>query len=753
MDPALSPASRRAAAIARHLAGGALPATTALEAFPCLSYAAPESSEPPPAFSPAEFRALLDGHHLGERDWVFRAMEESPLFCPRRRGGGRAFVSPDYNEGKEAQREATMRRIGELARGGVFRGWLTEPGADAELRKLALLECLGVYDHSLAIKIGVHFFLCGRVFASPDFNQGKEGQREATMRWLGYLARRGVLRGWLTEDAAEQELRMIALLDCIGIYDHALAIKIGVHFFLWGSAIKFLGTKRHHDKWLLDTENYVIKGCFAMTELGHGSNVRGIETIATYDSNSREFIINTPCESAQKYWIGGAANHATHTIVFSQLHINGRNEGVHAFVAQIRDEDGNMLPNIHIADCGHKIGLNGVDNGRIWFHNIRVPRENLLNLVADVLPDGQYVSQIHDPDQRFAAFLSPLTLGRVNIAVNSVYISKVALAIAVRYSLSRRAFSITPGGPEMLLLDYPSHQRRLLPLLAKVCLMSSAGNFMKKMYVKRTPEMSKAIHIYSSALKATLTWQNMITLQECREACGGQGLKTENRIGIFKAEFDVQSTFEGDNNVLMQQVSKALYAEFLAAQKKKKPFKGLGLEHLNGPVPVIPDNLTSSLLRSSKFQMDLFCLRERDLLKQFAEDVSQHLAQGESREKALMLSYQLAEDLARAFTERTILQIFLEDEMNVPAGSLKEVLGLLRSLYVMVSIDESASFLRYGYLSRDNVAGVRKEVLKLCSDLRPHALAVVSSFGIPDAFLSPLAFDWIEANALSSGSH
>ncbi|KAL6594824.1 hypothetical protein ACP70R_048273 [Stipagrostis hirtigluma subsp. patula] len=676
-----SPAARRAAAIVRHLATTAAPVATSVGLSCCLGYVRPESSEPPAAFRPADLRRLLDGHNLAARDWLFRAMEESTLFCRQHAG------------------------------------------------------------------------LRGRAFASPEFNVSKEAQREATMRRVGYLARRGVFRGWLTEDGVEAELRTIALLDCIGIYDHSLAVKIGVHFFLWGSAIKFLGTKRHHDKWLLDTENYVIKGCFAMTELGHGSNVRGIETVATYDSKSREFIINTPCESAQKYWIGGAANHATHTIVFAQLHINGRNEGVHAFVAQIRDEDGNVLPNIDIADCGHKIGLNGVDNGRIWFHNIRVPRENLLNLVADVLPDGQYVSMINDPDQRFAAYLSPLTLGRVNIAVNAVYISKVGLAIAVRYGLSRRAFSVTPDGPEMLLLDYPSHQRRLLPLLAKVCLMSSAGNFMKKMYVKRTPEMSKAIHIYSSALKATLTWQNMITLQECREACGGQGLKTENRVGIFKAEFDVQSTFEGDNNVLMQQVSKALYAEFLAAQKKKKPFKGLGLEHLNGPSPVIPDNMTSSMLRSSKFQMDLFCLRERDLLNQFAEEVSHHLTQGKSREKALMLSYQLAEDLARAFTERTILQIFLEDEMNVPAGSLKEVLGLLRSLYVMVSIDESASFLRYGYLSRDSVAAVRKEVLKLCSELRPHALAVVSSFGIPDAFLSPLAFDWIEANALSSGSH
>ena len=167
MDPAVSPAGRRAAAIARHLAAGALPVPPPLAAAaallgpsPCLSYAPPESAENAPAFPPTELRALLDGHHLMERDWVFRVMEESQLFCPRQRGGGsRVFVAPDYNDGKEAQREATMRRIAHLAQRGVFRGWLTEPGAEAELRKLALLECLGVYDHSLAIKIGAHFFL------------------------------------------------------------------------------------------------------------------------------------------------------------------------------------------------------------------------------------------------------------------------------------------------------------------------------------------------------------------------------------------------------------------------------------------------------------------------------------------------------------------------------------------------------------------------------------------------------------------
>ncbi|KAK1275556.1 Acyl-coenzyme A oxidase 3, peroxisomal [Acorus gramineus] len=553
------------------------------------------------------------------------------------------------------------------------------------------------------------------VFVSPDYNQSMEQQREATMRRVEYLSSRGVFEGWLTRDDPEMEMRKFAAFECIGIYDHSLAVKLGVHFFLWGGAIRFFGTKRHHDKWLKDTEDYVIKGCFAMTELGHGSNVRGIETVATYDRSTEEFVINTPCESAQKYWIGGAAKHATHTIVFAQLYIDGANQGVHAFIAQIRDANGNVCPNIRIADCGHKIGLNGVDNGRIWFDYLRVPRENLLNSVADVTPDGQYVSAIKDPDQRFAAFLAPLTSGRVNIAVSTICISKIGLGVAVRYALTRRAFSIAPNSPEVLLLDYPSHQRRLLPLIAKTCVMSCSGNYLKRIYVKKTPEANKMIHIYSSAFKAMFTWHNMRTLQECREACGGQGLKTENRVGSLISEFDVHSTFEGDNHILLQQISKALLGEYLAVQLKKRPFKGLGLEHMNGPYPVIPDNLTSSVLRSSEFQ-----------------------------------SYQVAEDLARAFSERVIFQIFLDTEASFPAGPLKKLFGLLRSMYALVSLEEDSVFLRYGYLSPSNVAIVIKEVANLCSELRPHALSLVESFGIPDAFLSPLAFNWIEANSWSS---
>ncbi|KAH6788890.1 acyl-CoA oxidase 3 [Perilla frutescens var. frutescens] len=593
----------------------------------------------------------------------------------------------------------------------------------------------------------------GKVFVAPDYNQSMEQQREMTMKRIQYLLDRGVFEGWLTGKGFEAEMRKLALLEVIEIFDHSLAIKIGVHFFLWGGAIQFFGTKRHHDKWLRSTENYLIKGCFAMTELGHGSNVRGIETITTYDPSTEEFIISTPCESAQKYWIGGAANHATHTVVFSQLNIEGKNEGVHAFITQIRDAEGNICPNVRITDCGHKIGLNGVDNGRIWFDNVRIPRENILNSVADVSRDGKYLSAIKDPDQRFGAFMAPLTSGRVTIAVSAIYMAKMSLAIAIRYSLTRRAFSITPNGTEVLLLDYPSHQRRLLPLLAKTYAMSFAGNYLKLLYVRRTPQLIKTLHVVSSGFKAVLTWHNMRTLQECREACGGQGLKTENRIGQLKGEYDVQSTFEGDNNVLMQQVSKALLAEYVAAKRKNKPFKELGLEHMNKSCPTIPSKLSVSTVQSSQFQNDIFCLRERDLLNHFAAEVSRYQAQGESKESAFITSYQLAEDLGRAFTDRAILQTFIEAENSITDASLKSVLSLVRSMYVLVTLDEDPAFLRYGYLTTDNAATVRMELANLCSEIRPHALSLVSSFGIPDAFLSPIAFNWIAANSWSASQN
>lgn len=587
----------------------------------------------------------------------------------------------------------------------------------------------------------------GDIFIGADYNQPMEAQRSMTMERILFLLQNGFFKGWLTNNDPQFILARDAVQECFGTFDHSLAIKIGVHFHLWGGAVKYLGTKRHHMKWLQPTEDYIVKGCFAMTELGHGSNVRGIETITTYDASTQEFIINTPCESAQKYWIGGAANDATHAVVFSQLHVCGREEGVHAFIAQIRDEKGRAWPGVRIADCGHKIGLNGVDNGRIWFDNVRVPRENLLNSVADVTVDGKYVSQIKDPEQRFGAFMAPLTFGRVTIATSAVYNAKIGLATAIRYALTRRAFSPSPDSPEVLLLDYPSHQHRLIPLVAKTYAASFAAIQLKKIYAKRTPADTKTIHVLSSGYKAMFSWHNVKTLQECREACGGQGLKTENRVGQLKAEYDVQLTFEGDNNVLMQQVSKALIGEYFTAKKKGIPLVAFGLKHVNNTNASVQTSHSSSVLQSKDFHVSLFQHRERDLLHRLAADVSAKSSQGLSVADALLRSYYLAEDLGYAFSERCVLETFISVEEQQMDTSIKSLLGKLRTLYILSSVDENPVFLRYGYITPKQAQAIQTEITILCAQLRPHALALVDAFGLPHALLGPIAFDWVKYNS------
>ncbi|CAM6056660.1 unnamed protein product [Sphagnum tenellum] len=592
-----------------------------------------------------------------------------------------------------------------------------------------------------------------KVFLSPDYNLSMEDQRESTLARVLFLLEKGVFKGWLTKQSHELELQKSAIFEAVETFDHALAVKLGIHFRLWGGAIQFCGTKQHHHKWLEITENFLVQGCFAMTELGHGSNVRGIETVTTYDPNTQEFIINTPCESAQKYWIGGAAKYATHSIVFSQLLIDGRNEGIHAFICQLRDDRGNVCPGLRIADCGHKIGLNGIDNGRIWFDKVHIPRENLLNSVADVTPDGHYQSMIKDPDQRFAAFMAPLTTGRVSIAVSAVNQAKIALATAIRYGLTRHAFALSLGQPEMILLDYPSHQHRLLPLLAKTYAMNFAALDLKKQYSAQTGADTKTIHVLSSGLKSMLTWHNLHTLQECREACGGQGIKSDNRIGQAKAEYDVQLTFEGDNNVLMQQVSKELHSYYSRTRRMGKPLKDLGLEHMNGSCPIIPSVLDRNMVRDKNIQLGLFQARERVLLELLSMKVQRISLEGLSITEALMANYQLVQDLGKAFSERIVLDSFLKVEDLQPAGSLKDVLGLLRKLYVLSTAEESPVFLRCGLLSPTQSQLVSEEVTALCAEIRPQALHLVNSFGIPQTLLGPIACDWVEYNSWANVQH
>ena len=300
---------------------------------------------------------------------------------------------------------------------------------------------------------------------APRDDLAVEEHREQVLAWAKDLAKMGeTVAGYPEQYGGKDDLGgYISGFETIAFADLSLLVKVGVQFGLFGGAVQHLGTERHHERYLADIASLDLPGCFAMTEEGHGSNVQELRTTATYEDG--EFVVHTPDDEAAKTWIGNAARDGRMAAVFAQLIVGGEERGVHALLVPLRDEDGNVLDGVRIEDCGPKLGLDGVDNGRIWFDHVRVPRENLLDRYATVSEDGTYHSDIESSTKRFFKMLGTLIQGRISVCGAAINASKVALAIAVRYALARRQFG-PPDGDEVTLMTYRTHQRRLLPHLA-----------------------------------------------------------------------------------------------------------------------------------------------------------------------------------------------------------------------------------------------------------------------------------------------
>src|SRR4029078_302085 len=313
----------------------------------------------------------------------------------------------------------------------------------------------------------------------PHYTPNTVIARTKVAEQLKIMAQRGAAEDGVRKEhggnggvgAAVTQIEMLAMSDL------SLMVKAGVQWGLFGGAIENLGTERHHRAYVPRTITLALLGCFAMTETGHGSDVQSLETTATYDPSTQEFIIDSPTRTARKGYIGGAAGTHNVAAVFAQLITpDGKGHGVHCFVVPIRDDDGNDLPGVTTGDCHYKGGLPGVDNGRIQFDHVRVPRENLLNRYADVAADGSYSSPIENPNRRFFTMLGTLIRGRVTVGGSAGAAARVALDIATRYAIERRQFEAPGDDHEGLIMDYLVHQRRLFPLIAKSYALQFAQN-------------------------------------------------------------------------------------------------------------------------------------------------------------------------------------------------------------------------------------------------------------------------------------
>ncbi len=590
------------------------------------------------------------------------------------------------------------------------------------------------------------------LISDPEFQYVSPGDldlyRARVLQWCKFLADQGFgSMAYPKEFGGSGDMAAyFAIMETLSYHDLSLVIKFGVQFGLWGMSVYFLGTEKHHKKYLKDIGTLELPGCFAMTETNHGSNVKGIETTATYDHATKTIKINTPNEQARKEYIGNAAVHGQMATVFAKLIIDGKDYGVSAFVVPLRDKKGKVLPGVKIKDCGRKMGLNGVDNGVIYFNHVIVPVENMLDRFASVNADGKFESPIASDNRRFFTMLGTLVGGRIGIPRSGNAASKSGLTIAIRYGDKRRQFG-PEGGSEVPILNYRTHQRRLMPLLANTYALHFALQYLTNRFLNRKEEDMQEIEALAAGLKSFATWNTTATLQECREACGGKGYLSENRIEVLKNDTDVYTTFEGDNTVLMQLVAKSRLTEFRQEFSNMNVFTILNyltdqakttITELN---PIIVRKTDDEHLLDSEFQLDAFKYRERDILTSAAKRIKRHIDSSMDSFDAFNVCQQHLVQVGFAYIERIILEKFIEQVEATKDASCKAVLKKLCDLFALSQIEKNKGwYLEQGYMEGVKTKAIRKLVNQLCWDIRQDAVPLTDAFNIPDACLSaPIA--------------
>ena len=602
---------------------------------------------------------------------------------------------------------------------------------------------------------------------SPAVDLEREPYRERVLQQITALAQTsGPRLGFPKRYGGGGDIgAFVTAFETLGSGDLSLLVKVGVQFGLFGGAILHLGTQTHHERYLEPMMSLELPGCFAMTETGHGSDVQALRTTATYDPDRLAFVIHTPDEDARKDYIGNAARDGRMAVVFAQLVTAGESQGVHAFLVPIRHKDGTVCDGVTISDCGPKAGLNGVDNGRLSFANVLVPREALLNRYADVEPDGTYTSPIENTTRRFFTMVGTLVQGRISVSGAAVSAAKTALAIAVRYGEARRQFAPPETDEEIVLLDYRQHQRRLLiPLattyalhFAQEALVATLDEVFSTESESADDRKRRQLESLAAGIKAATTWHATATIQTCREACGGAGYLSENRLPQLKADTDVFTTFEGDNTVLLQLVAKGLLTgyrhefgsldtlgmvRFVAGQVVDTVVERTAARKLiQALIDAVPGREEETELVDRGWHLELFEWREEHVL----DGVARRIRSGVNSGQDAFSVFNEAQDhvllAARVHIDRVVLEHFVAAVDRCEDAEVATLLDTLCDLYALSVIEaDKAWFLEHGRLSAPRAKGVTAAVNDLCRQLRPSARMLVDAFAIPDeAIAAPIA--------------
>lgn len=576
---------------------------------------------------------------------------------------------------------------------------------------------------------------------SENFVTDLEYTRGQVVRQLGFI-----LKNYSVSYEKDQEdpIHKLNPTYAMAEYSLALSTRLIVHLFLYIDSLQDLGTAKH--KPLIDRA-YSFKdyGCFAMTEMGHGSNVAGVETIATYNPKTGGFVLHSPVRTAAKWWVGALANTANMAVVFAQLIVDNVNRGVHVFVVPIRDyQTHEVLAGLVIGDCGKKSSLDGIDNGYMLFNNYHVGYDCLLDKFSQIR-DGKFKSSIKNKDKRLGVMMAGLIRGRLSVVSGSEINTRSCVTIALRYAAVRKQF----GAPEKPILNYQTHKYRLVTGVAKFFAMRCGAKIISSAYpavrplIKQDPECDEGNELHSllSAVKVVCSTLAIPVVHDCRVACGGHGYSSYSSIARYRGYQDVHSTWEGDSQVLIQQtgryILKILQKSFKGQNLVPKSLHFLKFDYEE--VRKFQSGLKSAEdIESSKNLLELLQYRINSLMHQSVHSLQENASRVQEPVDAWHASQVfLIQDLGHAYGEMMMASEFFNFANQIKKDCLDTgvIIEKLAFVFAIDRILASISIYLEGALHHLQEKMMKDCLLRLCDELAFTALSVVDALAAPDELL------------------
>lgn len=542
-------------------------------------------------------------------------------------------------------------------------------------------------------------------------------------------------------------------------------LPTALHWVMFVPNIASLCDDEQKAEWLPLCRDWRMIGCYAQTELGHGSNVRALETTATFLPESSggqpggSWVINSPTLTSSKFWPGTLGRTANHAMVIARLiDGSGVDRGMHNFLVPLRSmETHKLLPGVKTGDIGPKIGYNVMDNGFALFENVVIPRRNMAMRFATVDEQGQYSKKTVSDATSKVAYITMMQV-RAYICNEAGKNLAMACTIAIRYSAVRLQGFREDGKSERQILDYTQQQHRLFPLLAaSYCFFFTGKKVLghlkdieAKLVSNGTVTKTEVadLHASTSALKSFTTTVAADGIEDCRKACGGHGFLQCSGLPELITTYLQNPTVEGDNQMLPQQVVKVLLKLVQAVESGNDL-----LEYDNCQSRYLIPSLESIIHSSSRercratckddlLNLDVVLLafrhRTARLLVETAKDIQTAVMGGKTMEDAWNDALVQMARFSRGYSLFLLLNNFMQgiqdEERNGALGSSEvNVLSDLARLFGLYWMEKDiGDFLEDGYVSAKQAQWIRSNVLSLLKAVRPNAVALVDARDFSD---------------------